>query len=103
MDMPRIMIQEKRLSLLIAKENEKFCVYCPELDMAAEMDTYEEAIDDMVEAIRDYASEYMNEFDTYSKSPNRAHHLPYIEAVISCKTDWELRMLIEIKHGLVHV
>jgi len=103
MDMPRIMIQEKRLSLLIAKEDERFCVYCPELDLVTAMDTYEDAIDDMVEAIRDYASEYMKEFALYSRSPNRAHHLPYIEAVKACKTDWELRMLIEIKHGLVHV
>ena len=50
MDMPRIMIQEKRLSLLIAKEDERFCVYCPELDLVTAMDTYEDAIDDMVEA-----------------------------------------------------
>lgn len=71
--------------------------------MVTEMDTYEETIEDMIEAIKDYANEYTTEFNLYSKSPNRAHHLPYIEAIKSCKTDWELRMLIEIKHGLVHV
>jgi hypothetical protein len=103
MSMPKILVQEKRLSLLIAKEDERFCCYCPELDLATEMHTYEEAVDDMIEAIKDYANEYMNEVDLYSQSPNRAHHLPYIEAIVSCKTDWELRMLIEIKHGLVHV
>lgn len=103
MGVPRIMIQEKILFVLLAMEGGKFCAYCPELDLITEMDTYEETIEDMIEAIKDYADEYMAEFDLYSKSPNRAHHLPYIEAIKSCKTDWELRMLIEIKHGFIHV
>jgi len=103
MDSPKIMVQEKKLSLLLAKEDDKFCAYCPELDLVTEMDTYEETIRDMVEAIKEYADEYVAEHGLYSKSPNRAHHLPYIEAIRLCKTDWELRMLIEIKHGLVHV
>jgi predicted RNase H-like HicB family nuclease len=103
MDVPRIMVQERRLSVLLAMDGEKFCAYCPELDLVTEMDTYEETIEDMIEAIKDYANEYVKEINLYSKSPNRAHHLPYIEAIRSCKTDWELRMLIEIKHGLVYI
>jgi predicted RNase H-like HicB family nuclease len=100
---PRIMMQEKRLSILLALDGEKFCAYCPELDLVTEMDTPEEAIADMIEAIKDYAEEYMEDFELYSKSPNKAHHLPYIKAISSCKTDWDLRMMIEITHGLVHV
>jgi len=103
MEDPRIMIQEKLLSMLLALDGEKYCAYCPELDLVTEMDTPEDAIDDMLESIKDYAEEYMEDFDTYSKSPNRAHHLPYIKAVSACKSNWDLRMLIEIKHGLVHV
>jgi len=26
--------------------------------------------------------------------------LPYIKAISSCKTEWERRMSIEIKHGI---
>lgn len=103
MDAPKIMIQEKRLSILVAMDGKKFSAYCPELDLVTEMDTYEETIEDMMEAINDYAEEYMADFDLYSRSPNRAHHLPYIGAIKACKTEWELKMLIEIKHGLVHV
>lgn len=103
MEEPRIMIQEKVLSILLALDGEKYCAYCPELDLVTETDTPEEAIEDMIEAIKDYAEEYMEDIELYSKSPNRAHHLPYIKAISACKTDWELRMLIEIKHGLVHV
>lgn len=103
MEEPKIMVQEKVLSILLALDGEKFCAYCPELDLVTEMDTPEEAIEDIFEAIKEYAEEYMEDIGLYSKSPNRAHHLPYVKAISSCKTDWELRMLIEIKHGLVHV
>lgn len=103
MEEPRIMIQGKVLSILLALDGVKYCAYCPELDLVTEMNTPEEAIEDMMEAIKDYAEEYMEDIKRYSHSPNRAHHLPYIKAVSSCKTDWELRMFIEIKHGLIHV
>ncbi len=103
MNEPKIMLREKSLSILLAQDGEKYCAYCPELDLVTEIDTPEEAIEDMIEAIKDYAEEYMEDFELYSKSPNRAHHLPYIKAIKSCKTDWELKMLIEIKHGLVYV
>ncbi|HQU32187.1 MAG: hypothetical protein HRU72_06570 [Planctomycetia bacterium] len=103
MDEPKIILQEKVLSVLLALDGEKFCAFCPELDLVTEMDKPEDAIDDMIEAMKDYAEEYMDDIDLYSKSPNRSHHLPYIKAISSCKTDWELKMLIEIKHGLVHI
>lgn len=100
---PRIIIQERKISVLLALDESRYCAYCPELDLVTEMGTPEETIEDMIEAIKDYAKEYMDDIERYSKSPNRAHHLPYIKAIYACNTDWELRMLIEIKHGLVHV
>lgn len=100
---PRIMIREKLLTVLLALDDDKYCAYCPELDLVTEMDTPEDAVEDIIEAIKEYAQEYMEDLELYSNSPNRAHHLPYAKAVISCKADWELRMMIEIKHGLVHV
>lgn len=103
MEEPRIMIKEKVLSILLALDGEKYSAYCPELDLVTEMDTPEAAVEDMVDAIKEYAEEYMEDIELYAKSPNRAHHLPYIKAISSCKTDWDLRMLIEIKHGLVYV
>ncbi|ULA64641.1 MAG: hypothetical protein LZF86_160041 [Nitrospira sp.] len=100
---PRIMIAESLLTVLLAKDNGHYCAKCPELDLVTELPTADAALEDLVEAIRDYAKEYLQDRDRYAASPNSAHHLPYIEAIAACKTDWELRTLIEIKHGLVHV
>ena len=100
---PRIQTFEKRLTIILAKDADKYCAYCPELDLVTEMSTSEEALEDIVGAMRDYAEEYLKEFELYSRSPNRAHHLPYIKAIASCKDDWDIKMLIEVQYGLVHI
>jgi hypothetical protein len=46
----------------------------------------EEALEDLIEAMKDYADESLGEIELYGKSPNRAHHLPYIKAIASCKS-----------------
>ena len=100
---PRILTFEKRLTVILARDEDKYCAFCPELDLVTEMVSPEEALEDMVEAMKDYAEEYLNEYELYSKSPNRAHHLPYIKAIASCKNDWDIKMLIEVQYGLVHI
>jgi Antitoxin of toxin-antitoxin, RelE / RelB, TA system len=100
---PKIVVAEHLLTILLAKDNGFYCAKCPELDLVTELPTADAAMEDLIEAIQDYAKEYLRERDRYSTSPNRAHHMPYIEAIAACRTDWELRTLIEIKHGRVNV
>jgi hypothetical protein len=100
---PHIVVAESRLTVLLAKDNGSYCAKCPELDLVTQLPTAEEALGDLLEAIRDYATEYLRALKQYAASPNRAHHLPYVEAIAACKTEWALRALIEIKHGFVHL
>jgi antitoxin YefM len=100
---PKILTFEKRLTVILARDEDGYCAYCPELDLVTEMAASEEALEDMIESIKDYAEEYMTDFDLYANSPNRAHHLPYIRAIIACKTDWEIKMLLEVQYGLIHI
>jgi len=100
---PKILTYEKRLTVILARDEETFCAYCPELDLVTEMPNAEEALEDLIEAMKDYAEEYISDLELYSNSPNRAHHLPYIKAIASCKNDWEIKMLLEVQYGLVHV
>ncbi|MEW6542143.1 MAG: hypothetical protein AB1411_00875 [Nitrospirota bacterium] len=99
---PKILLSEHRLTILLAKDNGSYCAKCPELDLVTQLPTADEALEDLIEAIKDYAREYLRDRKLYATSPNRSHHLPYVEAVAACKTDWDLRTLIEIKHGFVH-
>ena len=45
--------------------------------------------------IEGVAEEYLEDLEIYENSPNRAHHLPYIQAIAACKDVWDIRMLIE--------
>ena len=100
---PMITVPEKRLTVLIAQDDDQYSAYCPELDLVTEMETPESAQEDMLDAMRDYAEEYLDDLKRYSQSPNRAHHLPYVQFIAACKTEWELRMLVEVRYGVVHV
>jgi hypothetical protein len=100
---PKILTYEKKLTVILARDEEGYCAFCPELDLVTEMNSPEAALEDMVESIKDYAEEYMAEIDLYTNSPNRAHHLPYIKSIVSCKTNWEIKMLLEVQYGLVHL
>lgn len=100
---PKILTFEKRLTIILAQDEERYCAFCPELDLVTEMASSEEALEDLIESMKDYAEEYLADLELYAKSPNRAHHLPYIKAIASCKNDWEIKMLLEVQYGLVHV
>jgi hypothetical protein len=100
---PKIELAEKSLTVILALDGDQYCAYCPEMDLTTEMPTPEEAVEDILEAMQDYAAEYLGELDLYRKSPNRAHHLPYVRAVAACRDPWDLRMLVEILHGRIHL
>jgi hypothetical protein len=99
---PHIVVCEPRLTVLLAKDNGAYCAKCPELDLVTELPSADEALADLLDSMREYATEYLQNRRLYVGSPNRAHHLPYVEAISACKTEWDLRSLIEIQHGFVH-
>ena len=103
LSLPKIELTEKCLTVILATDQAQYCAYCPELDLVTEVPTPEEAIEDMLEAMQDYAEEYLSDLELYRKSPNRAHHLPYVRAIAACQDTWDLRMLIEILHGRIHL
>ncbi len=68
----------EKLTALIEPSEGVYVATCPELDLATEGNTPEEALDDLIDMAIDYAEQYMEEFELFSKSPNRAAHKPYI-------------------------
>ncbi len=67
-------------------------VTCAEehLDLVENALTRDECILKMFHAIRDYASDYYDEFTLWSKAPNRQGHIPYVLKVL-VSTDAEIR------------
>ena len=70
------------LTVIIEPGEHKFVAVCPEIDLATQGDTPEEAFEDLIDMVIEYAEEYKAEYDLYSKSPNRAGHWPYLNEVL---------------------
>jgi predicted RNase H-like HicB family nuclease len=91
------------LTVYILQDDGRFMAKCPELDLVTEMDSREEVLDAIVQMIEEYAGDYHSRMKKFSRSPNRAHHKPYVEMIIACKTKWELLELLNVKYGHVYV
>ena len=63
------------------------------LTLATEGNTPEEALDDLIDMAIDYAELYMEEFELFSKSPNRAAHKSYILEIHEKGTEEKVREL----------
>jgi antitoxin YefM len=83
----------EKLTAIIEPSEGVYVASCPELDLVTEGDTPEAALDDLIDMVMDYAVQYMEEFDLFSKSPNRASHKPYILEVHKRRSKEKVREL----------
>ena len=83
----------EKLTAIIEPSEGVYVATCPELDLATEGSTPEEALDDLIDMAIDYADQYMEEFELFSKSPNRATHKPYIIEIREKSTKEKVREL----------
>ena len=83
----------EKLTALIEPSEGVYVATCPELDLATEGNTPEETLDDLIDMAVDYAEQYMEEFELFSKSPNRAAHKPYILEIQEKETQEGVRGL----------
>jgi len=100
---PTLVTRGPLISIIMAKDNDMICAFCPELDIVSEMRSAELALCDLLEALQDYAHEYNKNYKLYRKSPNRGHHWPYIQAILKTKNNWDLRKLLDIRYGDIHL
>ena len=80
-------ISERKLTAIIEPSGEGFVISCPELELATQGKTEEEAFDDLVSMVIDYVALYTENYELYSKSPNRSAHLPYIQLIEKISSD----------------
>ena len=83
----------EKLTAIIEPSEGVYVATCPELDLATEGNTPEEALDDLIDMAIDYAEQYMEEFELFSKSPNRAAHKSYILEIHEKGTEEKVREL----------
>lgn len=55
----------------------------------------------LVNNILEYAEEYYQEFELYSRAPNRKSHLPYVMKALTAKTPEELEDAVVCQNGKI--
>jgi ribosomal protein S10 len=98
-----IVVPEKRMEVVVFKDNGEYTAFCPELDLATAQSFPDKAIEDIVLAIKEYAEDYMKNLKAYSKSPNRKDHLSLVKQVAEAKDEWEIREMIEVRYGDIYL
>lgn len=68
----------EKLTAIIEPSEGVYVASCPELDLATEGNTQEDALDDLIDMAMDYAEQYIENIELFSKSPNRSSHKPYV-------------------------
>ena len=70
--------------------------------MATSGETKEEAIDNLLEAMEEYAEDYLDRLDIFVKSPNRSSHLPYILLIASCASKEDILELLNMTCSVIN-
>jgi hypothetical protein len=70
-----------------------------EIDLVENGETEAEAKQNLGKAILDYSSDYYNEYELYSHSSNRKHHIPYIFRALIIDNPEQIGELIECQDG----
>lgn len=69
------------------------------LDIVAHGDDLASAKKALAEDIIEYAHEYYQEFELYSRSPNRKSHLPHVMKALNATTPQELEDAVICQNG----
>ena len=59
----------------------------------------EDAINELIEDLKVYASDYLQRSQLFLNAPNRKSHFPYILRVLLCNSDKEIRDLLELSNA----
>ncbi len=79
----------------IEKENDgTITVIYKTLDLVANEETYENAIENIAEQAIEYANDYLEDMDIYIRDQERALHLPMIVLIYKAKTRHEIKNIL---------
>lgn len=87
-----------KLHMNVMKEDDgSYTASMEEIDILCNVESKADILDEMIEELKEYAEEYMDNFEMYYHSKNRRRHFPYVYKVIAHENDAEkLEDMIEV-------
>lgn len=84
----------KKKTEIINEEDGTFTVAYEPLDLLTNQESYDEAIDDLVDQAKEYAEEFLNNIDLYTRDESRKKHLPLLLFISKACSDEEIKKIM---------
>ncbi|MBA1333962.1 MAG: Exoribonuclease R [Firmicutes bacterium] len=81
---------------VIAEDDNSITLTVNELEIYANANTMEEAVQELINDLKQYAQDYIQRSQLFLHSPNRRAHFPYVLRIMLCDNDDEIRDLLEL-------
>lgn len=81
---------------VIAEDDKSITLTVNELEIYANANTMEEAVQELISDLKQYAQDYIQRSQLFLHSPNRRAHFPYVLRIMLCDNDDEIRDLLEL-------
>jgi ribonucleotide monophosphatase NagD (HAD superfamily) len=97
----RQLVKEYTFKVLLEEDPEDQ-IWLAELegfDLVAHGNNKEEALQDLLNQLWDYAHEYLQDFETMYTAPNRKNHFPYVLNILLHDSQEEIRDLLQCQVG----
>lgn len=75
----------------IKEDDNSYTLDMKDFDIVVNGDTFENALDLLIDDFKEYCLEYYQEFDFYHSAPNRKKHLQYILKALTFNSNEELK------------
>lgn len=69
------------------------------VELYANADNLEQAMSELVDDLKSYATEFIERSQLFFNAPNRREHFPYLLRVLLCENDTEIRRLLVPDHA----
>lgn len=81
---------------IITEDDNSITLTLDQLEIYANAPTMEEAIQELISDLRQYAHDYIQRSQLFLLSPNRRAHFPYVLRIMLCDNDNEIRKILEL-------
>lgn len=97
LDMQKIILSHFSLKPeIIVEDDGSTTLIIDKLEIYANANTQEEAINELIIDLKQYAEDYFQRSQLFFHSPNRRDHFPFVLRVMLCDNDNEIRELLEL-------
>lgn len=84
---------------VIQEEDNTITLALDDLELYSNGSNLDEAVNDLIEDLKIYASDYLQRSQLFLNAPNRKSHFPFILRVLLCESDEEIRQLLELNNA----